>query len=148
MNKCLLILLVILNISVSAQERINFIIEVNDELLESGVTNAQIQIGSKSYFADYNPGELLLTDSLYSWIMSDSLEFRIKFDFYDHSKRTTEVLNVSCPLSWFTLSQPYQILKVYNLTDNKYRRWYGHLTKEDFLCEVRFPNSGILIRNK
>jgi hypothetical protein len=46
------------------------------------------------------------------------------------------------------MKQPYLILNIYDFRDKKYSAWYQNDRKQEFVSELVYPNSGILIRKR
>lgn len=128
----------------------NLIIQINDKLILEGLQNIYIttdQAELKKIYVDYVPGDLILADSVYNLLSSEKIEgFKLHFSYVTHGNRKSENANFHVGLSKNVFSLPYLILNVYDFRDRKYRNWYQHLTKENFLVERIFPNSGIYIR--
>ena len=122
------------------QEKINLVILRNGKLIENGLANIRLN----GHYIEYWTGELTVEDSVFNLLMQDST-FYLQFDYYIQSKRKQTVRNFGCEILLKDSTIPYQVLEVFDFTDPQYRKWYSYHTDKDFLCELRFPNSGIYI---
>jgi hypothetical protein len=153
MNKIFIIGIFLLSLSkIGFNQNINLIIQVNDKLVESGIS-AYLVFGfgneTKRILVSYVPGELILDEKAWALINSDTLnKFSLKCYYTIYSKDNEESFNFYVDLNKKLLMQPYLILNIYDFQDKKYRRWYSWHTDKDFLAELRFPNSGIYVRRK
>jgi len=137
----------------AATQNVNLIIEVNEKLTYEEITNLYIEVGtdsdSKRLNVSYVPGDLLLSQDAWNIINADtSKRLSLYFTYNTFSKNRHETATFYRDLTRHDLKQPYLILNIYDFRDKKYRHWYQYLTNNDFLAELRFPNSGVFIRKK
>lgn len=129
--------------------RINFIIQVNENLIENQLSNLYLSLDDEKLEVNYLPGELVISDENYDLINSGDIKsFYLHFDYNTYSGQKHSIVNFFVELTSETLKQPYVILNCYDFRDKLYKRRYQHLTSEDFICELVYPGSGRLIRKK
>lgn len=152
-NKILFIFLFTIGFAlvVTGQKKINFIIQVNEKLVVSGLTDIHLIFDSvnsvEKFSVDYIVGDLIISDELWSRIRSDSTRsFFLKFNYNTFDKNRHKVANFFVELKAFHLQQPYILLNIYDFRNKNYRRWYQWHTDKDFLAELNFPNSGVYIQ--
>jgi hypothetical protein len=133
-------------------QNINFIIQVNDRLLNQGeIANLYFVFGNeaKKYYVNYYPGDLILDEKVLSAINSDTLnKFYLHFDYYTYKKDNQQIANFDIEFNKSLLQKPYLIANVFDFRDKKYKHWYQWITKEEYLVQLTFPNSGLYIRKK
>ncbi|RNI24963.1 hypothetical protein [Rufibacter latericius] len=150
---CFLFSMWLISNQATAQERrINLVILVNDKLAFEELKNMYITTDSlekERIYVNYVPGDLILTDSIYSLLTSDKIQhFKLHFSHFTYKGNKTESVPFYVGLSKQIFSLPYIVLNVYDFRDKKYKSWYQFHTKENFLVERIFPNSGLYIRKK
>ncbi|WP_127019458.1 hypothetical protein [Flagellimonas beolgyonensis] len=149
-----LIFIVVLIIGIhSYGQSPNVIIQVNDELIISGIAQTKINISeggfNKSFWVDYFPGKLILSQSAWEMIRKDSIgTFEFQFDYYTFKGQKSEIKNFKIVLSKSLLWGDYLIINIYDFRDRKYRKWYGPYTEKDYLVELKYPNGPIYARYK
>ena len=75
-------------------------------------------------------------------------KFYLFFDFYTYRKEETQIKKFKIELSRKILENPYLIINIYDFRNRKYKRWFQYLTKEDYLVQLTFPNSGLWVRQR
>jgi hypothetical protein len=141
-------------IKVFGQEiKVNLVIQWNDKLVRQEISNVRLYIETteKTHNLDagYNTGDLLLPANVSKILTRDSIKsMTLMFDLNSFRRDKHEILNVKTSFSKFLMGQPYLILNVYDFSDKKYKRRFGYLTKDKFICEYEFPNSGRYIRQR
>ena len=152
MKSTLLIFLLIVpmvTLTNGQDHRINFIIQVNEELIENQLSNLYLSIEDKRLETNYVPGELVISNKNYDSINSGDIEnFYLHFDYNSYKGQRHSIANISVELTPEILKQPYVILNCYDFRDKLYKRRYQHLTSENFICELIYPSSGRLIRKR
>lgn len=135
-------------------QNVNLVIQVNGKLVEAGkISNLYIYIQNKEQTAktqiDYYPGDLILNEKIRKIIKTDSPnKFPIYFNYNTFKKNQHSSKTFKFELNDYLLNQPYLILNIYDFQNKKYKKWYQYLTKEDFLAELKFGNSGVYIRQQ
>ena len=137
----------------AACQNVNLIIQVNERLIISGLTNIYFTIDSvtnrQKFYVSYVPGDLTLSPEFEDKIGSDtSSKLFLHFDYNIYSKENEVTANFYSELSQKELKEPYLILNIYDFRDKKYRHWYSWHTEKEFLSELTFPGSGLYIRQK
>jgi hypothetical protein len=154
MKKTLYIFLLFLITNLCFSQNVNFIIQVNDRLLNFGeVSNLYIIIGeensAKKYYVNYYPGDLILNEEIRSEInLNKQSKIYLHFDYYTYKNDKQDIANFDIELNYDLLQKPYLIANVFDFRDKKYRHWYQWLTKENYLVQLTYPNSGLYIRRK
>ena len=155
MNKAIYFLLLMWLVSKQAaaqDRRINLVILINDKLAWEELQNMYITTDSlekERIYLNYVPGDLILADSVYSLLNSDKIQhFKPHFSHFTYKGNKTETVPFYVGLSKHIFSLPYLVLNVYDFRDKKYKNWYQYHTKQNFLVERIFPNSGLYIRKK
>jgi len=132
----------------------NMVIQVNDELVTFEISGMHLIFEDEkgkieSHQIGYIPGELVLNKSNWGKINSDSVKkITLSFNYSNFEKKKEWHGNYKIELSKNILEQPYVILNIYDFSNRKYKRWYQYLTDNEFLAELRYPNSGIYVRQK
>lgn len=134
-------------------QNINLIIQVNERLVISGLTNVYVVVGhdnnSVQTPVNYVPGKLTLTNEIWNTINTDSSrKITLHFDYNTYSKKKHNTANFYVDLAKQQLQNPYLILNIYDFRDKKYKHWYQWHTDKSFLAELTFPGSGLYIRQK
>ncbi|WP_367754710.1 hypothetical protein [Flavobacterium sp. WC2430] len=135
-------------------QNVNFIIQVNDKLLNYGeIANLYLTSGkendTKKYYLNYFPGELILNEQVLLEInLNTSKKIYLHFDYYTYKKDKQEIANFDIELNSALFKEPYLIANIFDFRDKKYRYWYQPLTKENYLVQLTYPNSGLYIRRK
>jgi hypothetical protein len=147
------LILIISLMTTALSQNVNLIIQVNEKIAVTELANIHIVFDSvdnrKQFDVNYVPGELIISDYVWTKINSDSAsKFFLKFDYYTYTKDEQKIANFFVELTRFELKQPYLILNIYDFRDKKYKHWYQWITDKEFLSEFRFPNSGIYIRKR
>ena len=152
MNRKLLLLFFLCLTKLSFSQKVNFIIQVNDQLLNNGeVTNLYIKFDSKKsekYYVNYFPGDLILDDKVLEKINSSKTKFYLHFNYYTSKKEKLEIANFDIELDKNILNQPFLIANVFDFRNKKYKNWYSWLTKENYLVQLTYPGSGLYIRRE
>lgn len=151
MVNLLLLFLLVSNLGIC--QSVNLIIQVNDKLVESGFTDIHLKLivgeEAKTISVNYVPGDLVLNLEAWNLINSDSsVKISLHFNYNGHHSNTEETAHFYVDLTRDNLKQKYLILNIYDFTNKKYKRWYQWHTKNQFLAELKFPNSGAYIRKK
>ncbi len=150
----LLIFLTLVYCSLFGQDtKVNLVIKLNDKLLEDGISNVRLAIETSSdkYNSDvqYYPGDLVLPAEVMTILKRDSIKsLTLTFDISTFKGDKHDILNIKTGFSAYFITQRYVILNVFDLRKGKFKRQFGYLTKEDFLCEYDFPGSGKYIRKR
>jgi hypothetical protein len=149
---CILGLTLKTTLSLGQEQKGNLIIQLDDKLVESGVA-ARIYIETDketvNFSLEYYPGSLILPDQAFKMLKFDSIKsVALSLDLYSYEKGKQRLLNVKTNYSKFLMERPYLILNIYDLSIKKNKRELGHLTKNNYVCEYVFPNSGRLIRQR
>jgi len=146
----LLILLCVAKLSFS--QNINFIIQVNDQLLTNGeIQNLYIKFDAEKnekYYVNYFPGDLIIDEKVLAKINSTDSKFYLHFDYTTYRKENQQIANFEIELNKNILNQPYVIANVFDFRNRKYKNWYQRLTKENYLVQLTFPGSGLYIRSE
>ncbi|ALM48956.1 hypothetical protein AMR72_08700 [Flavobacterium psychrophilum] len=151
MKNTLLLLTTMFSLSLLSQNT-NIILQVNEKTLDYGeVSNLYIDILNsdipEKYYLKYYPGDLIFDEKIWNKINSDSIgKVRLNFDYYTYKKGKQQIANFHVELNKKLLNQHYLIIDVYDFRDKKYKRWYQYITKEDYLVELIYPQSGRYIR--
>ena len=75
-------------------------------------------------------------------------QIAIKFDYTEFGKRSlSPITQYRIILEPIHFQQPYLLIHVYDFHQRKYRKWYSHLTDEEYIAEIIYPNSGMYLRN-
>ena len=132
----------------------NMIIQVNDQLITFEISGIYLKFVDdngevESNQVGYIPGELVLSEYVRQKINSDSTKsIVLGFAYSNFEKKKEWHGHYKIELSKRLLDQPYLILNIYDFQNKKYKRWYQYLTDEDYLTELRYPNSGIYVRQR
>ena len=134
-------------------QNVNLIIQVNDKLIVSGLSNFKIAFDSvnsnKEVQVKYVPGDLAIDEYSRNKINVDSnARFFLKFDYSTYTKKGQDIANFYVEVTPQKLKQQYLIVNVYDFRDKKYKHWYQWHTDTSFLAELTFPGSGIYIRRR
>jgi hypothetical protein len=141
-----------LTVNLFGQEtKVNLVIQWNDKLVRQEISNARLYIETDketyNLGVSYYTGDLILSTDITTILTRDSIKsMTLTFDLNSNKGDTNDNLIVKTAFSRFLMGQPYLILNVYDLRVKKYKRQFGHLTKDNFLCEFEFPNSGRFIK--
>jgi hypothetical protein len=155
MRQLILLIFVVVTCQCSfgQETKLNFVIKLNDKLLENGVSNTQLGIETDKdkymFRVQYYTGDLILPADVMAILNRDSIKsMTLTFDISTFKGEKQDILNIKTNFSKYFITQPYVILNVFDLRDKKFKRQLGHVTKENFLCEYNFPGSGLYIRRK
>lgn len=135
-------------------QNVNMVIQVNDDLVTfqtSGMylTFENVKGEIESCQIGYIPGELVLDKNVWKKINSYSnKKIVLSFNYSNFDKKRTWHGNYEIEISKNILDKPYLILNIYDFQNRKYKRWYQYLTDKRFLAELRYPNSGIYVRQE
>ena len=140
-------------VNFSFSQNSNVILQVNGKILNGEITNLYLQFGegkdAKRIPANYYPGDLILNEKALSLINSDSLnKFQLHFDYNTYKKNSHQIASFDIELNKNIIKQPYLIIDVFDFRDENYKRWYQYITKEKYLPQLIYPNSGIYIKMK
>jgi hypothetical protein len=135
----------------NAQEvkKIDLIIEVNNELIISDLSNIYIQVNHspEKISVGYSPGHLIINSTEYSKIDTAKI-LTLFFNYNTFFKQKQNTTNFKIDLTQIMLKQRYLILSCYDFHDRKYQRWYKRSPNQTFAFDIIYPGSGILISNK
>ncbi|WP_422859482.1 hypothetical protein ACOKFD_00640 [Flagellimonas sp. S174] len=129
----------------------NVIIQINNELLTSGMLQPKVKPvnSSFSYYAEYDSGILTISDKAWEEIEKDSIgKFSLGFQYRTCEKDKSNIAFFEIELSRQLLNQPYLIINIYDFRNRKYRRWYGPHTEKNYLVEFKYPGSPVFVRYK
>jgi hypothetical protein len=132
----------------------NVILQINGRTLNYGeVSNIYLKFeendNSKIYRPVYYPGDLILNEEIWGIIKSDTVtNFYLHFDYYTYRRGEQNIANFEIQLNRKLLEGPYLIIDVFDFRDEKYKHWYQYLTKENYLVELTYPQSGFYVRRK
>jgi hypothetical protein len=135
-------------------QNVNFIIQVNDRLLNNGeIANLYLttkkENDAKKYYVNYYPGDLILNEEVLSEINSDTLKkIYLHFDYYTYKKDNQEIANFDIELNSDSFKKPYLIANIFDFREKEYKHWYQYLTEENYLVQLTYPNSGLYVRRK
>ncbi len=135
-------------------QNLNFIIQVNDRLLNNGeIANLYLSTGlenhAKKQYVNYCPGDLILNKEILSEInLGTFKKIYLHFDFYTYKKGNQEIAYFDIELNSESFKKPYLIANIYDFRDKKYKHWYKWLTEENYLVQLTNPNSGLYVRRK
>jgi len=132
---------------------INLIIQVNERLEQSNFSNIYVTLDTivnhRKYMVDYIPGNLKLSSDLLKILETDSSKsIMLHFTYNTYKKDNHQTQHFFAPLTPNQMRQSYLILNIYDFRDKKYKTWYQKNKKQEFVSELSYPNSGILIRNR
>lgn len=141
----------LIGINFCFSQNTNLILMVNDQLLNGEITNLYLkfenEIESKKIFVNYYPGDLIFNQEALDLINSDKTKkIYLHFDYNSFKRNDHLISNFDIELNKNMFHQPYLIINVFDFRDKKYRNWYQYLTKETYLPQITFPNSGTYIR--
>ncbi|UPQ79634.1 hypothetical protein M0M57_02060 [Flavobacterium azooxidireducens] len=154
MSKSLLTIIFLIFTRLCFSQNINFIIQVNDKLLQYGeLANLYLIIENEKdttkYFVNYYPGDLILSKDILAVIDSAKYDkIYLHFDYYTYRRGKQDVANFDIELSKNLFKKPYLIANVFDFRDKKYKRWYQYHTEEKYLVQMIYPNSGLYVRRK
>ena len=133
-------------------QNLNMIIEINERLVISGISGAYLNFenadGTKSRnLVGYYPGELVLLPEHWKKINSKSTKkISLSFDFYAANSKRHSIVQFGIEMQKHHFEKRYLILKIYDFSEKRFRKWYGCLTDKNFIAELNFPQGGRLIR--
>ncbi|HEU5164011.1 MAG TPA: hypothetical protein VFU29_00650 [Chitinophagaceae bacterium] len=154
MRKFTSIVLAFFIYNATAGQDVNLIIQVNENIELGSFTNIHVTLdsskGSSKYEVDYVPGSLKLSEQVTNLLTHDSTKSIYLFLTYNTYKQNGDHQTATfyVRLTQRQLHQPYLIWSIYDFRDKKYRKWYQTDKKQEFASDLRYPNSGILIRNR
>lgn len=128
----------------------NIILQVNDKILTSEIANMYVRFNNESekhYNLRYYPGDLIFSKELLIKINQEQ-KFYLYFDYYTYENGKQKIANFDIELNAKLFEQPYLIINVYDFRDRVYKRRYRCLTNNDYLVELRYPNSGLWVHCK
>jgi hypothetical protein len=152
MKKSLYLFFLYLITNLCFSQNVNFIIQVNDRLLNNGeIANLYLTIGkennAKKYYVNYYPGDLILNEEFISEFNLNKLsKIYLHFDYYTYKKDKQEIGNFDIELVYDLFQKPYLIANIFDFRNKKYKHWYQWLTKEKYLVQLTYPNSGLYVR--
>lgn len=151
MLKTIYILVALSFSKVTVGQDINLIIQVNDKLQYSGLSNVYVTVdtieGSTHYPVDYVPGNLKLQSEVIAKLNSDTSTVIYLHLTNNTFKKGKYSANFFIKLTQYQLRLPYLIWGIYDFRNSRYRRWYQTDKKQQFASDLIYPNSGILIRH-
>lgn len=148
MTKYSTILFFILITGVRAQTG-NVIIQINNELITSGLLRMKIIINNSpyTYSAEYVPGELSISEKAWDIIKQDSIgKFQLNFQYQTFKGQRSKFASFEVDLTKSLLQQKYLIINVYDFRKKRFERWYGPYTNKDYLVELSYPGSPVYVR--
>lgn len=149
MKKTLYLLILLFSVKYSYTQNVNMILEVNGKVLNGEISNLYIKYGEEQHFINYYPGDLILSDIVWSKIQAETQKkFFLHFDYSTYNKDNHQIENFDIELNKELLKQPFLIVNVYDFRDEKYKKWYQYLTKENYLVEITYPNCELYIRRE
>ena len=152
MKKNLIITFFIFNAFNLFGQNFNVIIQVNDRNLNGEIANMYLSNNSKRnderIAVNYYPGDLIIPEYEKLNFQNLNEKFYLFFDFYTYRKEETQIIKFKIELSRKILENPYLIINIYDFRNRKYKRWFQYLTKEDYLVQLTFPNSGLWVRQR
>lgn len=149
-----LIVLLSLISRISYGQNLNMVIQVNDRLVTTEISGAYLNFESIDGTKDkknvvYQPGELILEDEILGILRSDSVKnITLTFDYNSFKSEKHQIANYRVDMENYHFNQPYLILNIYDFRERKYRKRFSCLTDNDFIAELYFAQSGILIECK
>jgi hypothetical protein len=135
-------------------QNLNMVIEVNERLVESGITSAYLNFeavdGTTSKnLVSYYPGELVLEPEDWQKINSElTKEIILSFNYTDYSKKRDTSLNIKVGIQKEHFEMPYLILRIYDFKNKKFKKRYSCLTDKDFIAEFGCQGCGVLVTCK
>lgn len=151
--KIKLLILLIIGLSKSSYgQNLNMVIQVNERLVISEISGAYLNFenidGTKSrILVAYYPGALILENDSWEKINSDlTKKITLTFDYNTFKGKEHQIGNFGIEMQKHHFEKSYLILNIYDFRERKYRKRYGCLTDKNFIAELNFPQSGILIR--
>ena len=160
--KYLTILMLFISTSIYSQDvkDINFIIEIDEEIVISA--KVDLFITSKdgickeiNFVSGFCPGKLLLKDLDYKELLSDSTQrITLEITYYDFNfKKVNEMeiyfYEIEAEKFWFDVNNlSFFILKIYNLDKRKYRKRFDPLSKDQNYTFEYSTSSGNMLRFK
>ena len=154
MRKYLYLFCLFLLTNLCFSQNVNFIIQVNDKLLNYGeVANLYLTVGkdnnTKKYYVNYYPGDLILNEEFTSEFNLNKLrKIYLHFDYYTYRKNKQKIANFEIELNYDLFKKPFLIANIFDFRNKKYKYWYQLHTKENYLVQLTYPNSGLYIRRK
>lgn len=127
----------------------NVIILINGELVTSGLLqiNTSFSDSPIKYSTEYAPGILNINDRAWKIISNDSLgRFNLTFQHQTFKREKSNITFYEVDLSKSLLGMRYVIINIYDFKKKKYRRWYGPYTDKNYIAEISYPGSPLLVR--
>jgi hypothetical protein len=150
MNKLLYMLLLITVVSKTrgqgVKKELDFIIVINDEIAVGSIFLPEITFvsGGKENVmqVNYFPGSLSIDKGDYAKLLSDSTkEIYFKFDHHEYvgSKLNYDYYEIELKKPW--LEDYYNIIRIYNLKDRRYKNKYDPIGKgKEYNYELESPS--------
>jgi hypothetical protein len=141
--------------SQDVKKNFDFIIVINDNIAAGSIKSLQIEwvyaSGKKVIVASYYPGNLSLTESDYSKLMSDSTKaINLNFTNYEYvgQKQGSHSYKIELKREW--LGDYFNILRIYDLDKKKYKGEYSpNKDGENYAYEIESPSHSFrLIKRK
>lgn len=133
-------------------QNFNVIIQVNDINLNGEIANLYLsnnnQKTDEKVYANYYPGDLIINEYNQKNFEKLNENFVLTFTYYTYKNGNQESRIFNIKLHKKNLEQPYLIINVYDFRNRKYKKWFQYITKDDYLPQVTFPNSGLYIRQR
>ena len=149
MKKTLYLFTLLFFVKYGYSQNVNMILQVNGKILNGEISGLYIKYGEEKYPVNYYPGDLILSEIVWAKIQAGTQKkFHLHFDYNTFEKDNHEVANFDIEIGKEILQLPYLIINVYDFRDQKYRKWYQYLTKENYLVEINCPNCGLYVRKK
>ncbi len=145
-------ILIFFGISNLTAQNFNVILQVNDINLNGEITNLYLsnnnQKTDEKIYVDYYPGDLIINNYNKEKFEKLNENFFLTFTHNTFKKGIQDLKTFNIKLHKKNLEQPYLIINVYDFRNHKYKKWYQYLTKDDYIAQITFPNSGLYIRQK
>ena len=135
-----------------AGQNFNVILQVNDQNINGQIANIYLSNNSQKnderISVNYYPGDLIIPDYEKLNFKNLNEKFYLNFDYYTYKKEMPEIKRFKIELTEKILKNPYLIINIYDFRNRKYKKWFQYLTKEDYLVQLTYPNSGLWIRQR
>lgn len=135
------------------QKSINLIISIDNQVVVGSLSNIKLDIikddETKEVFKlNYSPGDLSITDSNYSMILSHSIKQMIlTFNHSEYCKgeQKTYYYEIEFKKSW--IENQFTVINIYNTNKRLYKNVYFPLPNKTYTYEVIYPG-GFMMRLK
>lgn len=129
-----------------AKKGLDFIIVIDDNIAVGSIASLQIELvsekGTEVIAASYYPGNLSLTENDYNKLMSDSSKaVKLTFINYEYTGQNQATHNYDIELKREWLRDYFNILRIYDLDKNKYKRKYEPSgAGKNYAYEIQSPS--------